>query len=139
MLLGRFVFREQAKSLSKRYPIIEALDKALESEGLKLMLLMRLCPLIPFSPLNYIMGITSVSIKDFCFGLVSITPATCVYVFIGTTISSITEAISGKGDQGNSGTKTFALLLLILGSALACFGIIWVSIVAKRNINASLK
>ena len=76
--------------------MVQALDKALESEGLKLMLLMRLCPLIPFSPLNYIMGVTSVTIKDFCFGLVSITPATCVYVFIGTTISSIAEAISGN-------------------------------------------
>ena len=138
MLLGRFVFREQAMKLAKRYPMIEALDKALESEGLKLMLLMRLCPLIPFSPLNYIMGITSVSMKDFCFGLVSITPATCVYVFIGTTISSITEAMSGGNASGTKETKTIALVFLILGSTLACAGIVWVSIVAKRHLKAQI-
>ena len=95
MLLGRFVFRELAQKLANKYPMVEALDKALETEGLKLMLLMRLCPLIPFSPLNYIMGITSVSFRDYCIGLVSITPATCVYVFIGTTLSSLYEAIHG--------------------------------------------
>ena len=118
--------------------MVDALDKALESEGLKLMLLMRLCPLIPFSPLNYIMGITSVSMRDFFIGLVSITPATCVYVFIGTTISSIAEAISGGHSSGSSETKTLALIFLILGSTLACAGIVWVSIVAKKHLKAQL-
>ena len=60
MILGRFVFKEYVQKLSEKYPTIKALDKAIDSEGLKLILLLRLCPLIPFNAMNYLMGITSI-------------------------------------------------------------------------------
>ena len=49
MLIARYLFREHAVKLAKQYRFINAFDKAIETEGFKLMILMRLCPLIPFN------------------------------------------------------------------------------------------
>ena len=107
---------------------MEAIDKAIKSEGLKLIFLLRLCPLIPFNALNYMMGLTDIQVTHYILGNVGMIPGTIVYVFVGTTISSIAEAASGTNKS------TAALVLLIVGSVLACAGIIWVSIIAKKKL-----
>lgn len=57
-------------------------------------------------------------------------PGTIVYVFVGTTIGSITDAASGNYSAGPAG-----LTLLIVGSILACVAIVYISIVVKRYLN----
>jgi len=71
---------------------MKAIDKAIETEGLFLVFLLRLCPLMPLSLFNFIIGITSLSFGDYIIGLLGIIPATVGYVFIGTTLSDIEEA-----------------------------------------------
>ena len=88
-ILGRYVFREKSESLANKYRITKALDRAFKTEGLKVVILLRLCPLIPFTAFNYVMGITAVSFSAYAVGTVGIIPGTVVYVFIGTTIGSI--------------------------------------------------
>ena len=102
----------------------KALDHAIKTEGLKVVILLRLCPLVPFTYFNYVMGITSVSFFDYAVGSIGMIPGTIVYVFVGTTIGSIQDAASGNYDAGPAG-----LILLIVGSILACVAIIYVSIV----------
>ena len=136
MILGRFVLRDWLNTKKDKYPTIKAVQKAIETEGLKLMILIRLCPIIPFNMLNYLMGITDIKFKDYVLGSVGMVPGTVVYVFVGTTISSIAEA--AKGGKGNEGTDTVLLVMAILGSILACGGIIWVSVVAKRHLKIAI-
>jgi len=88
-LLGRFVFREKSEDFAKKYRITKALDKAIQKEGLKVVLLLRLCPLVPFTFFNYIMGVTAVSFFDYAIGAIGMIPGTIVYVFVGTTVGSI--------------------------------------------------
>jgi uncharacterized membrane protein YdjX (TVP38/TMEM64 family) len=113
---------------------MDAIDKAIHSEGLKLVILLRLCPVIPFNVLNYLLGITSVEAKHYIIGMVGMLPGTLVYVFIGTTISDIADTASGKSEN-----NTLILVFLIVGSILGCAGIVWISIVAKRKLNETLK
>lgn len=54
-LLGRFVLREQAQGLFNKFKILKAVDRAIESQGLKLVVLLRLSPVVPFSAFNYVM------------------------------------------------------------------------------------
>lgn len=54
-LLGRFVFKEQAQGLFNKFKILKAVDRAIETQGLKLVLLLRLSPVVPFSAFNYVM------------------------------------------------------------------------------------
>ena len=129
-LLGKFVLRELSEGLASKYKVTKALDKAIRTEGLKFVLLLRLCPLVPFNAFNYAMGITAVSFFHFALGGVGMIPGTIVYVFVGTTLGSITQAATGDYSGG-----TGALIMLIVGSVLACVAIVWVSIVVKRYLN----
>lgn len=88
-LLGKYVFRAKSEEFAQKYRVTKALDKAIKSEGLKVVLLMRLCPLVPFNYFNYVMGITAVSFFDYAVGGLGMLPGTLVYVFVGTTIGSI--------------------------------------------------
>ena len=76
MLLGRYLLRRIIEKKALRVRIFKAIDKALHKEGLKFTLLLRLCPLIPFSFLNYVLGITSVSVKNFLLGGFGMIPGT---------------------------------------------------------------
>lgn len=78
MLLGRFVFKDWAIKKAEKYPLINAINIAIESEGLKLIFLLRLCPLIPFNALNYLMGITNISVKHYNIGSIGMIPGTMV-------------------------------------------------------------
>jgi uncharacterized membrane protein YdjX (TVP38/TMEM64 family) len=60
-LLGRFLLRDNVAKMMRRSPTWQGLDTALQEEGWKLMLLLRLSPIVPFSLLNYGLGITPVS------------------------------------------------------------------------------
>jgi methionine-S-sulfoxide reductase len=76
------------------------------------------------------MGATACKFWDYSIGGVAMLPATIVFVFIGTTLASITDAV--KGDyEGNTAT----LVLLIGGSVLALGGVFWISYVVKKYLN----
>ena len=113
---------------------MEAIDKAIHKEGLKLVLLLRLCPVMPFNAMNYLMGITSVEAKDYIIGCVGMIPGTLVFVFIGTTISDIADTAKGKSEN-----NTLILVFLIVGSIVGFAGIVWISIIAKRMLNEKLQ
>lgn len=130
MLLGRYLFRDSAASLAKKYRVMHAIDKVLESEGLKFTLLLRLCPLVPFNAFNYIMGVTSVKFTAYAIGGLGMIPGTAVYVFVGTTIGNIAKAASGDFDGG-----VVTLILLIAGTIMAFAAIVYITIVVKRYLN----
>ena len=96
--------------------------------------MLRLCPLVPFNAYNYIMGGSSCRLLDYALGGFGMMPATIVYVFIGTTLASIQDAVSGDY-EGTWAT----LALLIIGSILALGGIIWISFVVKRYLKQQIE
>lgn len=132
MLLGRYILRNIVKEKVKKFPIFLSLDKAIELEGLKLVTLLRLSPVIPFNFLNYFLGITGVTVKDYAIGGIGMFPGTIVYVYIGSTLSNISDVFGGGGD--NKAT----LILLIVGTVLAFFSIVYISIKAKKIVNEIL-
>ena len=56
---GRFIFSQTARNLGEQYPIFKAIDKAMLSDGLLLMILLHMSPMIPFSILNFVVGMTA--------------------------------------------------------------------------------
>lgn len=100
-LLARYVLRKIVHEKSQKYRIFSAIDTATETEGLKLTLMLRLSPVIPFNALNYFMGITGVKFKDYVIGNIGMIPGTAVYVYFGTSISSLTS-LAGETDEANS-------------------------------------
>ena len=122
--------------MSHRYPIIKALDKAIETEGLKLIFLMRMCPLIPFTLFNFAIGITGMKLSDYCVGMLAVIPSTVAYVFLGTTISDIEDAIQGKNNFSDNLTL---MLFVIIGSILAIVGLIYITVVANSILKKMME
>ena len=133
MLLARYLFRQQAIKLSRKYALFRAIDLAMEKNGLKFTLLMRLCPLIPYNAYNYVLGVTSVRFWDFAIGGVGMIPGAFIYVFIGTTIGSITDAVRGKFEQG-----PVFLIFLIFGSISAFLACTYITIIIRRYLKKNL-
>jgi uncharacterized membrane protein YdjX (TVP38/TMEM64 family) len=81
--------------------------KALETNGLKIMILLRLSPLIPYNALDYISGVTSIPLRDYSLALIGILPGTILFCFVGATASSLAD---GSLDaSGHQGLRLFAL------------------------------
>ena len=117
-----------------KYPILFALDKAVKTEGLFLLFMLRLCPLVPFSVLNFCVGFTSLTWYNFTVSLLGIIPSTIIYVYIGTGISDIKNAISTRNLYSNS----LVLWTAIAGTLLGLAGIIWTSYVASNYLKEVL-
>jgi uncharacterized membrane protein YdjX (TVP38/TMEM64 family) len=66
--------------------------KAMKHQGLKIFLLLRLSPIVPFNVINYIGGVTAISFKDYTLALFGIIPGTILYCFIGASAGSLLES-----------------------------------------------
>lgn len=66
---------------------VERMDTALEEHGLKVLLFLRLVPLVPFNSLNYLAGLSRISLRDYLLGtFFGIIPGTFAYVYLGSTL-----------------------------------------------------
>ena len=95
---------------------------ALEQNGLKIMLLLRLSPLIPFNALDYIAGVTSVSLRDYALALIAILPGTIMFCLVGATASSLTDTTTSSENLiARRVSLIGGLLFAIMGVAAASY------------------
>jgi hypothetical protein len=62
-LLGRFLLKRWVKELTADWPMWSALDAALSEDGWKLVALLRVSPVVPFSIINYALGSSSLPVS----------------------------------------------------------------------------
>ena len=134
MLLARYLFRRHAIKLSHKYKLFRAIDQAMKDSGLKFTFLMRLCPIIPYNAYNYILGVTSVSLRDFALGGLGMVPGCLVYVFVGTTIGSIGDAVEGEYENSQA-----FLAFIIIGTISALLACIYITVVVRRYLKKNLE
>jgi uncharacterized membrane protein YdjX (TVP38/TMEM64 family) len=92
-LLARHGLRRRAAARLQRHRVLRAIDHAVRREGWKVVLLLRLSPLVPFGMQNYAFGASAIPFTHFALAtLVGIAPTTVVYLFIG---AAGREALSG--------------------------------------------
>jgi len=132
-LLGRYLFRDCVMRLASSYPVFQAVDRALEGNGLKIMILLRLSPLIPYNALDYMSGITSVSLWSYSLALVAILPGVILFTFIGASASSL--AASGEEAEKNETARIFTT---IFGVAFAIIGVAVASYYSKVELDKIL-
>jgi uncharacterized membrane protein YdjX (TVP38/TMEM64 family) len=71
-IIGRYLMRDQVKSMSHKFKIVRSLDKTFETQGLKFIFLMRICLLVPFGVSNYILGGSAVRFIDYAVGSIGL-------------------------------------------------------------------
>ena len=118
-LRSRYMTRDLIRKFSRRYPIVRAIDNAFKTRGLRVLFLLRLSPVIPYSALNYIGGVTGATAEDFCLSLFGILPDTALTAFIGATAGSLLEGLKGGGSERwiIVGSLTFGIFVGVLGIA----------------------
>jgi uncharacterized membrane protein YdjX (TVP38/TMEM64 family) len=84
-LIARGTLRERVRAWTQTNPVLQALDRVARVEGWKVVGLLRLSPVVPFTLQNYAFGVTDIPAWHFVvatfFGII---PGTSLYVYIGT-------------------------------------------------------
>jgi uncharacterized membrane protein YdjX (TVP38/TMEM64 family) len=116
-LLGRSWLREWARRRLAAAPKWLAVEQAVSREGLKLVLLTRLSPAFPFSLLNLAYGLSEVSLRDYCLGLIGILPGTVLFCALGALAGDV--ARFGTVLAGRADPATWGLRLAGIGATIA--------------------
>ncbi len=84
-LIGRYFARDLIAKKIEGNPKFAAIDQAVAKDGWKIVGLVRLSPVFPFSLLNYAFGLTKVSLRDYVVASwIGMMPGTVMYVYIGS-------------------------------------------------------
>lgn len=129
-LLGRHAARGLVEQRLAGNPRFAAIDRAIGREGRKIVLLLRLSPVFPFSLLNYALGLTRVRLVDYVVGAVGMLPGTLLYVYSGKLAGDVAAAAGGA--EVARGPGTWAVIGL---GFLATLGVtVLVTRIARRAL-----
>ncbi|KAL0760205.1 hypothetical protein Bca101_076355 [Brassica carinata] len=130
-LIARYFARERILKLVEGNKKFLAIDKAIGEDGFRVVTLLRLSPLLPFSLGNYLYGLTSVKFVPYVFGSwLGMLPGSWAYVSAGAFGRAIIQEESNVGLPGGNGQ----LLTLGLGLLVTALAATYVTRLAKDAI-----
>jgi len=109
-LVARYVARTAVERRLAGNEKMAAIDRAIAAEGRKIVILLRLVPVIPFNLLNYGLGLTRVSFGDYMLGSFGMIPGTLLYVYSGKVAGDVAELASGASVSQGPGYYAFVAL-----------------------------
>jgi uncharacterized membrane protein YdjX (TVP38/TMEM64 family) len=131
-LVGRYLARSWVAGKIANNDRFNAIDRAVSKEGLKIVILTRLSPIFPFNLLNYVFGLTGVSIKDYIIGSLGMIPGTIMYVYIGALAGNI--ALIGTATQPTNPTLQWTIRIVGFIATIAVT--VYVTRIAKQALAA---
>jgi uncharacterized membrane protein YdjX (TVP38/TMEM64 family) len=133
-LIARYAARDWVTRRLKKYPQAAALDRAIEKNGFKAVVLLRLQPVLPFNILNYALGLTSIRLRDYMLASwIGMFPATVLYVYLGSIMNDISDLLRGRPNSGIAGR-----LLLWGGLAAIVVLVWWLGRIAKKALHEEM-
>ena len=119
-LFGRRLGREWVRSRIGARGALRGVDGAIEREGWKIVLLLRLSPLIPYNALNYALSLTGVGLREFVLGSwIGMLPGTLLYVWLGAGARSLAAVVSGTYERPAAWLVLFAVGIVATAAAVA--------------------
>jgi len=127
-LLARSVLRRRVEAWAAARPKFAALDGAIRREGWRVVGLLRLSPVMPFSLGNYLFGVTPVAFGPYVLvSWIAMLPGTFLYVSLGAAGAS---AASGE-------TDVWRMTLLGVGIVATVAVTVLLGRAAKRRLGAA--
>src|SRR3954452_5540479 len=124
-LLARTVMRRRIEKMTASNAKFRALDRAIASEGMKIVFLVRLAVVFPFTYSNYAFGLTAIPLWRYVVAtFVGIIPATAAFVFAS---SAAAKAATGE-------TTSITKIVYIAGGVIAIIVSVLIGRIATRAI-----
>jgi uncharacterized membrane protein YdjX (TVP38/TMEM64 family) len=133
-LVGRYVARDWVGQKIASNAKFKSIDEAIAREGGKIIFLIRLSPAFPFNLLNYALGLTKVSLKDYVVGTTGIIPGTIMYVYLGSLAGNL--ATLGAGEAPSNPAITWAIRIIAFIATVAVT--VYVTRVARKALQESV-
>jgi uncharacterized membrane protein YdjX (TVP38/TMEM64 family) len=130
-LVSRYVARSSIERRLAGNARFAAIDRAVGAQGRKIVFLLRLSPVFPFTLLNYGLGLTNVRFVDYVIASIGMLPGTLLYVYYGKVIGDI-AALAG-GTAMEKGPADYAILILGLAATIVVTTI--VTRIARRALS----
>jgi uncharacterized membrane protein YdjX (TVP38/TMEM64 family) len=108
-LLGRYAFRGLVERRLAAMPRFAAVERAVSAQGLRIVFLLRLSPVVPFNFLNYALGVTTISVWDFVIASIGTVPGAIVYAYAGS-VTGEALALAGQARVPRNGSY-YAILM----------------------------
>ena len=89
---------------------VAAVRGAVAGGGVRIMLLLRLSPLIPYSVLNYALALSGVRYADFVVALLGMIPAIVLYTYYGKVVGDVAALAAGVSPP--RGAEYYVLLVV---------------------------
>src|SRR5438128_3230293 len=128
-LVGRLIARNKVQAIAERNDKFRNIDNAIGKQSAKLVLLLRLSPVIPFNLSNYLYGLTGVRFWPYVLASwIGMMPGTFLYVYIGTAGKAAVSAAAG-GEAMQHGWQSWTFMSVCLAATVAAT--IWVTKIAR--------
>jgi len=109
-LVARHLARAAVERRITQNPRFVAIDRAVAAEGRKIVFLLRLSPVFPFTLLNYLLGLTRVGFADYLVASVGMIPGTLLYVYYGKLAGDVATLAGGAPAPRGAGYWTVLAL-----------------------------
>ena len=127
-LLGRFALRGWIEKKLSHKPTFKAIDEAVGREGWKIVFLLRLSPVFPFTLLNYGLGLTQIRFwPALLSSWVGMLPGTILYVYLGSLAQIATQE-----------TTSAQKVLYGVGLLATVIVTIWITRIARRDLASKI-
>lgn len=128
-LAGRYFSRGWILKKIEAHERIRMLDDAVSKEGWKMVLLLRLAATLPFSLLNYILGLSKISFKHYILtSWIGMMPGMLLYVYLGFFAGKM--VFDSNSRQKTALEWAFFVLGFVATLAITVYG----AFVAKRAL-----
>jgi uncharacterized membrane protein YdjX (TVP38/TMEM64 family) len=128
-VLGRTVLRKRVERWAKDKPKFNAMDAAIERNGLMVVILMRLSPIFPFTIVNYVLSMTRVPYWKFALGtFCGMLPLNAAFLYISCETKNVIDEAAKKE------IDALALALRIGGIVMAIAALAVISRIAMKAI-----
>lgn len=110
-------------------------DKAVGDQGFKIVMLLRLSPLFPFTFLNYALGLTGVKARSYVLAsFIGMLPATFLYTYLGSLVTSVTELANAPKQGAEDAQSVF----MWVGFAVTVVVTAYVTTLARRALREAV-
>ncbi len=130
-VLSRYVAREAVARRVEGDRRFAAIDRAIERQGRRIVFLLRLSPVFPFSLLNYALGLTRVRLADYVVASFGMLPGTLLYVYSGKVAGELATLAGSAAVHHGAGYYT------VIGMGLFATAIVTILVtrVARRALH----